>query len=161
MADLEADLKSLLTKISRKLSKGGISSDGNARNFSARIELFSGDQTAGSEALAIRQILGYLAVVDIVSRITWAELSNRVNDCLSWQGWDEHSQPNRRYQLSTEFSKDTTEVSLMLGELFENAVGIWEFELTSGHPFYPVYWDFAFLIKNPNRDYVFIGSSSD
>ena len=161
MTELQAEIKSLLGKISWKLSRGGILSGGNAANFTASIDLFSGDSAVGGETEAIQQILGNLAVVDFVSTCNWDELSTKFNECINWPGWDEHSQPNHRYQLSTEFSNDTSELLSKLERLFEDNVGIWEFELSNGHPFYPVYWDFAYVIRRPNRDYVFIGSSSD
>jgi hypothetical protein len=36
-----------------------------------------------------------------------------------------------------------------------------EFELGEGHPAYPVFWDFGYVIAGPAGGLVFIGSSSD
>ena len=40
----------------------------------------------------------------------------------------------------------------------EQVMGFW---LKAGHPFYPVYWDYAFLFEVGNDAFVLIGSSSD
>jgi hypothetical protein len=38
---------------------------------------------------------------------------------------------------------------------------VWSFWLEEGHPFYPVQWDFAYVLAGHNGAEVFIGSSSD
>jgi hypothetical protein len=35
------------------------------------------------------------------------------------------------------------------------------FWLQEGHPAYPVFWDFAFVVAGPEGGLVFLGSSSD
>lgn len=161
MSDLEAKIKDHLSSVSEKLSRGGYFSRGDAFNFTASIDLFCGERAVEEEKAAINQLLGSRATVDFIVISDWDKLSARINECLNWEGLDENSQPNRQYQLSTQFIDDLTEALSLLKELFTDATGFWEFGLSDGHPFYPVYWDFAFLVKRPNRNYVFIGSSSD
>lgn len=48
-----------------------------------------------------------------------------------------------------------------MDKLVDGADTIMSFWLKEGHPFYPVFWDFAFLIEKNNDAIVFIGSSSD
>lgn len=43
----------------------------------------------------------------------------------------------------------------------EQADFISQFMLRSGHPAYPVFWDFAFDIHSKGKRWIFIGSSSD
>ena len=42
-----------------------------------------------------------------------------------------------------------------------SAVSIHDFWLQNGHPAYPVFWDFAFLIQQGSQSVIWIGSSSD
>ncbi|MGN6808031.1 MAG: hypothetical protein ACTHJZ_19095 [Trinickia sp.] len=41
------------------------------------------------------------------------------------------------------------------------AIKVESFTLEEGHPFYPVFWDFAFLFRAASEATIFIGASSD
>ena len=63
--------------------------------------------------------------------------------------------------MSKDFDSDAENLFRDLKELFVDHSKVVSFLLDSGHPFYPVFWDFAFLIRKSESSYVFIGSSSD
>ena len=50
---------------------------------------------------------------------------------------------------------------LFIEQSVVGATVIERFWLKEGHPAYPVFWDFAFVIAGPHETKVFIGSSSD
>jgi len=54
-----------------------------------------------------------------------------------------------------------TDLERKLKPLLSKAGKITRFTLKKGHPFYPVFWDFAFNIEVENESYIIIGASSD
>lgn len=74
---------------------------------------------------------------------------------------DDGSHPSRNYLLSREFQQDSDLATSLVDSLIDEGELIFSFWLEKGHPFYPVFWDFAFMIEKGPDAYVFIGSSSD
>jgi hypothetical protein len=152
---MEEKLRILLVKTCKSLNRGDVS------NFQVSIGLFLGKTNqVGNEEDSIREILGPSTVVGGVEMISLEQLLATVRECFEWRG-DDAAHPNRRYQFSDGFSADVINILSDLRFLSTDALGIWEFWLSDGHPFYPVFWEFAFLIKKSTKNYVFIGSSSD
>ncbi|WP_152604096.1 hypothetical protein [Methylotenera sp. G11] len=89
-----------------------------------------------------------------------ADLLVSVKEALYYQG-DDGSHPDRGYLASVEFQRNAELVMSEVGKLVDGADTIMSFWLKEGHPFYPVFWDFAYLIEINNDAIVFIGSSSD
>ncbi|MFH5253827.1 hypothetical protein ACGTRS_21615 [Burkholderia semiarida] len=68
-------------------------------------------------------------------------------------------------------SKETLESDVLMGMLeklvsdlrltISHAIKVEAFTLKEGHPFYPVFWDFAFLFRAASEATIFIGASSD
>lgn len=89
-----------------------------------------------------------------------ADVLQSVRAALDYRG-DHGSHPGLEYLASAEFTRDAGLAMAQVGKLVEGAEAIISFELEAGHPFYPVFWDFAFLIEKCGDAVVFIGSSSD
>ncbi|MGR8024779.1 hypothetical protein [Burkholderia cenocepacia] len=68
-------------------------------------------------------------------------------------------------------SKEAIESNVLAGLLeklvsdlrltISQAIKVEAFTLEEGHPFYPVFWDFAFLFRAASEATIFIGASSD
>lgn len=152
---MEDEFRILLAKMCKSLNQGDVS------NFTVSTGLFPGKTVRNyNEEDSIREILGPSAVVGGIGISSLERLLAIVHECFEWRG-DDAAHPNRQYQFSENFNTDVTNILLNLRDLFSDAVGIWEFWLANGHPFYPVFWDFAFFIKKAKGNYVFIASSSD
>ena len=110
--------------------------------------------------LLIAQALGPSAVVGRVVPITELRVLTEVEECLRYAGDTGHGpEPialrSQRFELL---------VSAVLSELRQSISGatlLTEFGIHDGHPAYPVFWDFAFVIAGSASRFVFIGSSSD
>lgn len=155
MHDLEADIRKSWQSICWKMNRGDVC------NFQASIDLFSGDVISSEdEVSAIKQILGSQAKPEFIEVCDMEKMLLRVRDDISWNG-DEGAFPNRKYLFASDFNTDLEDALAKLRRLLKDATGFWEFVLVEGHPFYPVFWEFSFLIKSPDKNYIFIGSSSD
>lgn len=154
MAD---EINQQLKNICRKLSSGDVC------NFQADIKIFQTDKLPGFEEVEIiKNILGgdYVDVGE-VERTDLFEALKIVKECLEFTG-DEGAHPNKKYVFSDEFKLETNQVLEKINLLFpEDDTEIFSFWLKHGHPFYPVFWDYAFLLRKSENDFVFIGSSSD
>jgi len=109
----------------------------------------------------IAQALGPAAVSGGSSRATEQEVLTEVEESLRHEGDNGYGPPPSALQSQ----KYEELVSLVLSHLHQGlraAALIERFWLKEGHPeFYPVYWDFAFVIAGPTAAEVFVGSSSD
>lgn len=74
---------------------------------------------------------------------------------------DEGAYPNLAFLSTAEFQASVDELLKWFEEFSTGANQIVGFWLKEGHPFYPVFWDFAYVIEKDQDAFVFIGSSSD
>lgn len=160
---LENDIRDQLVKIANGLNAAGplrfLTAD--IINFKASLALFSYDNDSErDDQQCIAQMLGPKAEVRQVEETSVPDMLAMVGECIGWTG-DDGAHPNHTYQLSKEFESDFENLIRGLNALLEGHSQIISFDLESGHPFYPVFWDFAFLIRTPGTGYVLIGSSSD
>lgn len=108
----------------------------------------------------VSQALGPSAVVTGSVPVTGPEIIAEVERSLRYAG-DEGSGPEPAVLRARRFDEL---VPAVLSELERAAAGaslLAEFRLREGHPAYPVFWDFAYVIAGPAGGMVFIGSSSD
>ena len=88
------------------------------------------------------------------------DIIEALESALHYRG-DEGSHPTLEYLDSPKSKEDfdavTTEVQCILDQS-DLLLSLW---LENGHPFYPVFWDFAFLIEISEDSILFIASSSD
>ena len=83
-----------------------------------------------------------------------------VQSCLEYRG-DYGSHPGLEFLDSKKSSEMKTQILELLDKLVSESKQIIGFYFKEGHPFYPVFWDFTFVIEHEIDSYVLIGSSSD
>ncbi|MEO0481581.1 MAG: hypothetical protein AAF196_19085 [Planctomycetota bacterium] len=118
----------------------------------------------GAGALSIEEILkaalGPGVSLGSVALRTLTEALGEVGAVLRFEG-DDSSHPS---DLCLEGSRFPWEVEAAVREveaLLEGHDNLWGVQLDAGHPFYPVFWDFAFVFTHGAEAGVLIGSSSD
>lgn len=151
----------LLKKICKRLHKDRFFDFNGALNYAVSVEIFSGNTFNNLDEIdLIEKILNTNAKVVEIEESNLSELLGNIKKGFEFTG-DEGSYPNRNYLLSDNFKTDLNELMKQIEDLFSDNSEIWEFWLDEGHPFYPVYWDYAFLIKKLENNFILIGSSSD
>jgi hypothetical protein len=115
------------------------------------------------EAIAewyIGQALGSAAVIGGIAPVTGPEIIAEVGQSLRYAG-DAGCGPKAGSLRSRRFKALVPAVLAELENTIAKATLLARFWLRDGHPAYPVFWDFAFVIAGPADGMVFIGSSSD
>jgi hypothetical protein len=156
MEFLEKKIKDAFNAVCWKLNRGDVA------NYQASIGLFGSDddQSEMSEDSSVKSILGLMAEPTRFQKCDLDEMLSDVSHCIDWKG-DYASHPNRKYHSTKDYLEDIDDAFSKLKKLFGMSLNISQFKIQKGHPFYPVYWEFAYLVKLPDKDYVFIGSCSD
>ena len=111
-------------------------------------------------AEVVQAALGTGAVIGGAGSITDTELVDEVQACLSYLG-AAGAGPAPGVVDSTRFKELLATLTTELRALCVRASSIEQFWLKAGHPAYPVFWDFAFLVRSEPVSHVLIGSSSD
>ena len=119
--------------------------------------LFAPDESA---AWYVAQALGPSAVITGSVPVAGAVIAAEVEQSLRYAG-DEGSGPKPSALRSRRFNELVPAVLSELERAIAGATLLVAFGLREGHPAYPVFWDFAFVIAGPAGGLVFIGSSSD
>ena len=149
-----ADLNRLLRELCARLNRGSL-------NYSVDIALFGSPKTAGLSAKEIvTAALGNTATVGNTYSVTIAEIIEEVTKGINFCG-DDGSHPNCNCLTSSSFQEMSTEILQKLRLFLSNAdmvMGVW---LNEGHPFYPVFWDFAFIVEHGLDAHLLVASSSD
>ena len=91
---------------------------------------------------------------------TSSDLVESLRSALNYSG-DYGSHPNRAILSSTKFKAKKEEVLADLCVFLDGAERIVLCWLKAGHPFCPVFWEFAYMIEKGNDANVFIGSNFD
>lgn len=150
----EVETAKLLRMISRRSFAGSL-------NYCASFLLVRCEGLAGQSLQTIlASEVSENARVESSGAAAATDVLEALEHALDYQG-DDGAHPGRRYLNSLQFQQDKATALAQIGAIVEGADYICSFELTDGHPFYPVFWDFAFLIEKANDAYIFIGSSSD
>jgi hypothetical protein len=108
----------------------------------------------------VARALGPAAVVGGSVPVTGPEIVAEVERSLRYAG-DEGSGPKPAALQSRQFEELVAGVLDELARAGAGAEMLAQFWLRDGHPAYPVFWDFAFVIAGPGGGLVLIGSSSD
>jgi hypothetical protein len=114
----------------------------------------------GTPEQYVRAALGEEAAVGGVSEATTEEMLSEVEECIRWPG-DDVSGPDESVLVSPEVNELVRCVLSSLELAASESTSIQRFWLKAGHPFYPVFWDFVFLLIGTDGADVFIGSASD
>lgn len=151
---MTTEINTTLDTISRSLSADSL-------NYTASFKLVKCENMAGQPLREIiAAALGDGVVIGETSTVQPDDVLKELGDALSYQG-DDGSHPGRDYLKSDRFEQDKSLALAQVSSLVEGAGYVVTFRLDDGHPFYPVFWDFAFSIEKDDDAYVFIGSSSD
>ncbi len=111
-------------------------------------------------AEVVQAALGTGAVVGGAGSVTVAELVDEVQARLRYPGAS-GAGPAPGVIDSTRFKELLATLTTELRAVCARASSIEQFWLKAGHPAYPVFWDFAFLVRSEAVSHVLIGSSSD
>jgi len=108
----------------------------------------------------VQAALGNSAVIGGVQKITTHELLSEVQASLAYEG-SSGTGPGQGVIQSEQFKELLSTLLADAEAASSAAVKVEQFWLKEGHPAYPVFWDFAFLLTGKKETMVFIGSSSD
>ncbi len=108
----------------------------------------------------VGQTLGPTAVLGGETRVERVALVAEVEAALRYKG-DYASGPRPAVLRLQRYKELVAAVLTKLECITERATSVTAFSLREGHPAYPVFWDFAYVIAGPAETLVFIGSSSD
>jgi cob(I)alamin adenosyltransferase len=92
--------------------------------------------------------------------VTEDEIVAEIQDSLMFPG-DTGAGPDAEMIASVEFANCLDELLAELRKYAKAANKIERFWLKTGHPAYPVFWDFALLFSSADASLVIIGSASD
>jgi hypothetical protein len=130
-------------------------------NYAADFILYSCPGFAGKSLTEILPAaLGHPVVIGGSRSATAQELLKDFREGVEYSG-DYGSHPNLAFLASEQFKAVVSELLGWFEEFTAEANQIIGFWLKQGHPFYPVFWDFAYVIEKGQDAFVFIGSSSD
>jgi hypothetical protein len=133
----------------------------DARNYSVFLQAYEVVLPLPADSLTIiRNALGNDAALYFIEEVQGGELWLEVETALLYAG-DDSAGPGDTVLGSVYFKELIAELKTDLLGLADAASKIERFSLKIGHPAYPVFWDFAFLIRLDAKAIVFIGSSSD
>ena len=130
-------------------------------NYQVNIKLFDCGNAGGLSASKVVKIaLGQEATIGNTFATSDNEIIQDLKKGFEYSG-DESSHPNKDALMSPiEQAKRDKAISLIKNHLNKSTmlIGFW---LKEGHPFYPVFWDFAYIIEHDKKSSILIGSSSD
>jgi len=126
------------------------------------MQIFSGTWLNNkSEEKILQTIMGSNFIVHSLEIASFNDVIAELEAGLRYEGEDGEYYPNNKYFGSNKYKKDLSITIGTIKSLFKDTDRIFSFYIKDGHPFYPVFWNFAFLLKKEAKAYVFIGSSSD
>jgi hypothetical protein len=147
-------ISEILSKIAALLNSEGI-------NYTVSVWAHAAGQAAGvSSPDIVRGAFGGNAVIADAAPVGIEELVDEVSECLCYAG-DDGAGPGPNVTQSGRFKELLVRLTTELRLLCNSASRIERFRFKDGHPGYPVFWDFAFLVRTATGSLVFVGSSSD
>ena len=148
------ELNKSFKRISRKLFSRSL-------NYYADFKLYQCEGMAGESLNTVATAaLGDRARVGGSGLATKEEVIEDLRSALHFEG-DDGAHPNIDYLKKPENQKDFEAVISLVHAILDDSGLIVRFWLEDGHRFYPVFWDFAFLIETAEDSILFIASSSD
>lgn len=130
------------------------------RNYTVFFHVYSVQHDIDSDPASIIQsvlpdaVLGWIVDCDVQTALR--KFDHNIRYC----GSDSHG-PDQGVIDSAEFRSVFATVRSDFQTACFSAVSVHDFWLRDGHPAYPVFWGFAFLIRQGKQSDIWIGSSSD
>lgn len=131
-------------------------------NYSVFLKMFEMPiaHAAASSTILVERTLGEGTILGGTENVPSSSVWSTIEDALRYPG-DKGGGPSEAAVKSDSLSTLLQMLETQINELVAGATRIESFWLQSGHPAYPVFWDFAFLfVMNANAT-ILIGSSSD
>ncbi len=130
-------------------------------NYTVFLQSYEVPLTCSTEASAIiKMALQTEATLGGIEKIQSASIWPEVESSLLYTG-DKGSGPSEMSVKSEKLIALVGALQKQVTELADSATKCESFWLETGHPAYPVFWDFAFLFTKNETASIFIGSSSD
>jgi hypothetical protein len=150
-----SEINDSLAVISKKLFRTSL-------NYCVDFKFFVSKETVGKPLeTVVRTILGEHAEIGMAQPATKKDVIDELTNALQYRG-DHGSHPSLDYLDSNDCRIDFEQITCRIQRVLDDSSDdIQSFWLKEGHPFYPVFWDFAFLIRTCGESILFIGSSSD
>jgi hypothetical protein len=151
ITDINKTLDALCSQLSGK----------GSGNYVASVHLYRCPTVADRcVADTVGAALGWSVVIQSSTAIDPQQVLRSLKESLEYTG-DDGAHPNRLFLASEHFKREVQGVLQWFRELLADVAVVTSFCLQEGHPFYPVFWDFGFLIPKQSNTFVLIGSSSD
>jgi hypothetical protein len=134
----------------------------NSLNYCLNIRFFDAPEMAGVQVEEIIKRALNSTNVEVGNTLsqTIDETIKQLTSVIDYTG-SMGTHPNLSYINSQEFVDLKEKILDAIRDLLTESDQVIGFWLKEGHPFYPVFWDFACLIEKDSNAYVLIGSSSD
>lgn len=143
-----------LRGLSKMLCRGSL-------NYAASFGIWEVNDLAGeSFETIIRGALGNCAVLGGFFEVSPNKAVQSIRNGFLYRG-DDGAYPGKNALNSIKFATKVTEVMFEIDTWVTGASQIIGFWLKEGHPFYPVFWEYAYIIESESNCHVFVGSSSD
>jgi hypothetical protein len=115
---------------------------------------------ADSAATLVRRAVGDAAVIEMGGAVSVHDVLADMTSSLAYAG-GEGSGPDGSRLYSDQFRELLSGVISMTCKLADRSTRIERFKFKNGHPAYPVFWNFAFLLTGSGESVVFVGAGSD
>jgi len=130
-------------------------------NYTVEIEFFSAGNLVGKSPSEILRVCFGEGTTSRDNKIVQLEeLLDRVVAALNYAG-EVGNFPSKVYLASQEHTEAVKTIRAELRRLMGNAKRITSLIIDDGHPFYPVFWDFSYIIELSDQVFVLVGSASD
>lgn len=145
----------LLDRITRLLNR-------DATNYTVFLRLYQFSMADGGNDVRayVREAVNAEAEIGGAEKIEVADLLAEMDGLLRFTG-DSGAGPHASVLKSEELSDLLAELRESTSEVAGQAKRVERFWLKTGHPAYPVFWDFAYFILKGEAATILIGSSSD
>lgn len=133
----------------------------NGWNYTVTLLTWSLPANNGIEtADYIRTALGSATIVGKVSPVQGNDVIDTIKYSLTYLGDRDHG-PLPEILLSQEFLNLQQTILDDAQQNITQADSSWSFTLLEGHPAYPVFWDFSYILVSRSEVNIIIGSASD
>ncbi len=150
-----ASLKSMLGELTEVLPSNGLNYCVSFFVDEVRVD------ASGCLEIVVTKAFGKNAKIGGVSMVAFDAVWPEMRAGILWNEGGVAAGPSKNIIESGELQELVEKIGNEVNRLVGNATLIQSFWLEEGHPFYPVYWEFAFIIWHEANALILLGSSSD